>query len=153
MCAPANILAMFAIPVDLLTIHFMQLPIILSGLALGPWVGGLVGFTGATTMASNLPSLNLYILPGNALLGFFTGLFYLGLKRMKRRTIIPQVISVLGAYAIQSPYVYVTDVYLIGMPQPLVQTILLTLLLQDVIVVLISHIILFRVNISEILRQ
>jgi len=152
MCAVANVLGLFSIPIGLTKIHFMQLPIILSGLALGPWIGGLVGFIGATTMAFNLPSPNLYILPGNAILGFFTGLFYLRLKKMRGRPIIPQVISVLGAYIVQSPYVYVTDVYLMTMPQPLVQGILLKLLLEDVISVLLSHFILFRVKIAEILR-
>jgi len=152
MCAVANVLGLFSIPIGLTKIHLMQLPMILSGLALGPWIGGLVGFIGATTMAFNLPSPNLYILPGNAILGFFTGLFYLRLKRMGGRPIIPQVISVLGAYIVQSPYVYVTDVYLMNMPQPLVQAILLKLLFEDVISVLLAHFILFRVKIAEILR-
>ena len=153
MCAVANVLGLFfSIPIGLTKIHLMQLPIVLSGLALGPWIGGLVGLIGATTMAFNLPSPNLYILPGNAILGFFTGLFYLRLKRMGGRPIIPQVISVLGAYIVQSPYVYVTDVYLMNMPQPLVQAILLKLLFEDVISVLLAHFILFRVKIAEILR-
>ncbi len=152
MCAVANVLGLFAIPVGATTIHFMQLPIILSGLALGPWVGGLVGIIGAAAMAFNFPGTNLYILLGNGLLGFFTGLFYLYLGKMRVRSIIPQVISVLGAYIIQAPYVYVTDVYLVKMLPSLVLTILVKLLLEDVISVLLSHIILFRVNIAEILR-
>ena len=153
MCTAANVLGLFfSIPIGLTKIHLMQLPIILSGLALGPWIGGLVGFVGATTMAFNLPSPNLYILPGNAILGFFSGVFYLRLKRMRGRPIIPQVISVLGAFIVQSPYVYVTDVYLMTMPQPVVQGILLKLLFEDVISVLVSHFIMFRVKIDEILR-
>ncbi len=152
MCAVANVLGLFAIPVGTTKIHFMQLPIILSGLALGPWVGGLVGFTGAAAMAFNLVPTNPYILLGNAILGFFTGLFYLYLGKMKVRPIIPQVTSVLGAYIVQAPYVYVTDVYLMRMPQSLVLTILLKLLLEDIISVMLSHIILFRVNIAEILQ-
>ncbi len=153
MCAVANVLGLFfSIPIGLTKIHLMQLPIILSGLALGPWIDGLVGFVGATTMAFNLPSPNLYILPGNAILGFFSGVFYLRLKRMRGRPIIPQVISVLGAFIVQSPYVYVTDVYLMTMPQPVVQGILLKLLFEDLISVLVSHFILFRVKIDEILR-
>jgi len=152
MCAVTNILGLFAIPIGITKIHFMQLPIILSGLALGPWVGGLVGFIGATAMAFNLAPANPYILLGNAILGFFTGLFYLHLGKMNVRPIIPQVISVLGAYIIQAPYIYVTDVYFMTMPSSLVLAILLKLLLEDVISVLLSHIILFRVNITQILQ-
>mgnify|MGYP006270713811 CR=1 FL=1 len=154
MCALANVLGLFlTIPIGLAKIHFIQLPIILSGLALGPWIGGLAGFIGAITMAFNLPTPNLYILLGNAILGFFTGLFYLRLKKMRGRPFIPQVISVLGAYAIQFPYVYITDVYLMPMPSSYVLTVILpALLLEDIISVFISHLILFRVNITEILR-
>jgi len=154
MCALANVLGLFlTIPIGLAKIHFIQLPIILSGLALGPWIGGLVGFIGAITMAFNLPTPNLYILPGNAILGFFTGLFYLSLKRMKVRPIIPQVISVLVAYAIQFPYVYITDVYLMLIPSGYVLTVILpALFFEDVVSVLFAHLILFRVKVAEILR-
>jgi uncharacterized membrane protein len=153
MCAVANVLGLFlTIPIGLAKIHFIQLPIVLSGLALGPWIGGLTGFIGAITMAFNLPTPNLYILPGNAILGFFTGLFYLRLKKVGGRPIIPQVISVLVAYAIQFPYVYVTDVYLMSMHSDFVLIwILPILLIEDIICVLLTHFILFRVNIAEIL--
>jgi uncharacterized membrane protein len=152
MCAVANVLGLFAIPIGITKIHFMQLPIILSGLALGPWVGGLVGLIGAATMAFNLVPTNPYILLGNAILGFFTGLFYLYLGKMRVKPIIPQVISVLGAYIIQAPYVYVTDVFFMAIPTFVVIEILLKLLLEDVISVLLSHVILFRVNITQILQ-
>jgi uncharacterized membrane protein len=116
MCAVANILGFFTIPIGITEIHLMQLPIILTGLALGPWTGGLVGFIGATVMAFRLRPPNPYILLGNAILGFMTGAFYSRLKKMRVRPIIPQVISVLGAYFVQFPYVYVTDVYLMPIP-------------------------------------
>jgi uncharacterized membrane protein len=152
MCAVANVLGLFSIPMGVTNIHFMQLPIILAGLALGPWVGGLVGLIGAATMAFNLVPINPYILLGNAILGFFTGLFYLYLGKMRVKPIIPQVISVLGAYIIQAPYVYVTDVFFMAIPTFVVIEILLKLLLEDVISVLLSHVILFRVNITQILQ-
>ena len=50
MCAVANVLGFFTIPIGITEIHLMQLPIILTGLALGPWTGGLVGFIGATVV-------------------------------------------------------------------------------------------------------
>ncbi len=153
MCALANVLGFFTIPIGLTSIHLMQLPIILTGLSLGSWAGGLVGFIGAVVMAYRLSPPNPYILPGNAILGFFTGLFYSRLKKMGGRPIIPQVISVLVAYIVQAPYVYVTDVYLMPMPAPVVLTIILPkLFLEDIISVLLCHFVLFRVNIAEMLQ-
>jgi len=145
-------LGFFTIPLGIAEIHLMQLPIILAGLALGPGAGGLVGFIGAAVMAFRLRPPNPYILLGNAILGFFTGLFYLRLKKIKGRPIIPQVISVLGAYIVQFPYVYATDVYLMSIPSAVVLMVILPkLLLEDIISVLLSHFILFRVKIAEIL--
>ena len=153
MCALANVLGFFTIPLGVTEIHLMQLPIILTGLALGPGAGGLVGFIGAAVMAFRLRPSNPYILLGNAILGFFTGLFYSRLKRMKVRPVIPQVISVLGAYIVQFPYVYVTDVYLMPMPSTVVLTVILPkLLMEDFISVLLAHVVLFRVDIAKILR-
>lgn len=153
MCAVANVLGFFTIPLGIADIHLMQLPIILTGLALGPGAGGLVGFIGAAVMAFRLRPPNPYILIGNAILGFMTGVLYSRLKKMRGRPIIPQVISVLGAYIVQFPYVYVTDVYLMPIPPAIVLTIILPkLLIEDIISVLLAHFILFRVNIAEILR-
>ncbi len=152
MAATANILAFLSIPLAFMSIHFIQIPIILTGLALGPVAGGFVGFVGATTMALTLPKPNLYILPGNAILGAFTGLFYRRLVRIGWRPIILQVLSVIGAYVVQLPYVYVTDVYLMGMPQPVVMVILVTLFIEDLISVFVSHVVLYRVRVSEVLR-
>jgi len=153
MCAVANVLGFLTIPIGIAEIHLMQLPIILAGLALGPWIGGLVGFVGAAVMAFRLHPPNPYILLGNALLGFVAGMFYSRLKKMRGRLIIPQVISVLAAYIVQLPYVYVTDVYLMSMPAHIVLMLILPkLLIEDVISVLLSHFILFRVAIAKILR-
>lgn len=153
MCALANVLGFFTIPLGIVTIHLMQLPIILTGLALGPRAGGLVGFIGAASMAFRLTPSNPYILFGNGILGFFIGLFYLRLKKTGGRPIIPQVISVLGAYVVQFPYVYVTDVYFMSMPSTLVLTVILPkLLLENVVSVLLAHFILFRVHIEELLQ-
>lgn len=152
MCAIANVLGFFTIPIGITEIHLMQFPIILTGLALGSRTGGLVGFIGAAVMAFRLRPPNPYILPGNAILGFFTGLFYSRTKKMGGRPIIPQVISVLGAYIVQAPYVYVTDVYLMSMPPPVVLAIILPkLLLEDIISVLLCHFVLYRVDVTEIL--
>lgn len=153
MCAVANVLGFFTIPIGITEIHLMQLPIILTGMALGPCSGGLVGFIGAAVMAFRLHPPNPYILLGNAILGFMTGAFYSRLRKTRVRQIIPQVISVLGAYFVQFPYVYVTDVYLMFIPSHIVLMLILPkLLIEDVISVLLSHFILFRVDIAKILR-
>jgi hypothetical protein len=68
---------------------------------------------------------------------------------MKRRPIAPQTIAVLAAYVVQAPYVFVTDVYLMAMPIPVVLAILAVLLLEDVISVFICHAILYRIDIRK----
>jgi uncharacterized membrane protein len=153
MGALSNVLGFIVVPVGPMTFHLIQLPIVFSGLAVGPLAGGLVGFFGAFVMAFTLSKPNPYIVVGNAILGFLTGTFYSKLRHMSRRSILPQVISVVLAYALQMPYVYVTDVYLMGMPSPVVLGILVVLLVEDVISTMISHVILYRVNINEFLSQ
>jgi uncharacterized membrane protein len=153
MSAVANFLGFITIPIGIAEIHLMQLPIILTGLTLGSIAGGLVGFMGATAMAFKLRPSNPYILVGNAILGFMTGAFYSRLQSTRGRPIIPQVISVLGAYIVQFPYVYVTDTYLMSIPPTVVLTVILPkLLLENIISVLFVHFILFRVELEEILR-
>jgi len=152
MCALANILGILSIPLGLTSIHLMQLPIILSGLVLGSWSGGITGFIGTILMAYQLSPSNPYILLGNAILGFFTGFLYSYLKKTKKRQIIPQTLSVLAAYLIQLPYIYVTDVYFMPIPSQVVLTVILPkLLLEDMISVLISHIVLYRIELNKIL--
>lgn len=146
MAATANIIALLAIPLGFMSIHFISIPIILTGLALGPLAGGLVGFIGATVMAISLQTPNLYILPGNAILGALTGLFYSRLGKLGSKPIMSQVLSVLGAYLIQTLYIYVTDAYLMSIPQPLVMIIIATLLVENVIGILVSHMALDRVS-------
>lgn len=153
MGALANVLGYFAIPIGTTSMHFMQLPIILSGLALGSIAGGIVGFTGSAAMAFTLQTPNPFILPGNAILGFFTGLFYSRLRNRKP-PILPQLLSVIGAIIIQFPYTYVSDIYGMSMPEPLVlYTILPKLLLEDLISLFIAHVILFRIDITNMLGK
>ena len=153
MSALANVLGYFSIPVGTTKIHFMQLPVIFSGLALGSIVGGVVGFTGSAVMAFTLQPPNPFILLGNAILGFFTGLFYQWLRNRKP-PIIPQLLSVVGAIVIQFPYTYVSDVYWMSMTEPLVlYTILPKLFLEDMISLSIAHVILFRVDIRSMLGE
>lgn len=152
MIALANILGFFVVQMGPVRIHFLQVPIILAALALGPVPGAVVGFLGVIANAFTLPTgVNPYLLPGNAILGFFVGLINRRISKRFKRPIFPQAISVFLAFIIQSPYVYLTDVYLVGMPGLLVQTILGTLLLEDVVSVVISHAVLFRIDVAKLL--
>ena len=152
MAGLANVFGLLAIPVGPTSIHFMQLPIILTGLAVGAVPGASVGLLGSLVMAFMLPTANPYIIVGNAILGLFTGLFYSRIKNWKVRPVIPQLASVLAAYLIQAPYGYFTDVYLVSMYPTVVQAILLKLLAEDLVSLFISHIIMFRVDIAAKLR-
>jgi len=115
--------------------------------------GGFVGFVGALVMAFTTPmGLNPYVPFGNAILGSLTGLFYSRLRKMKGPPVVGQVISALGAFVVQAPYTYVTDVYLMFMPPPAVMIILSALFVEDLVSVLICHLILYRVNVEKILR-
>ena len=111
------------------------------------------GFFGFIIAAFRLPRANPYILGGNAILGFFTGLFYSKIRGMKARSIVPQTLAVLAAYAVQAPYLFFTDVYLMAMPVPIVLAILAVLLLEDMISVFICHAITYRIDIRKYLLQ
>ena len=121
---------------------------------MGSGSGAIVGLIGPISMAYRLSPINPYILLGNAILGFFTGFFFTHLKEMKGRTVVPQVISVLAAYIVQVPYIYVTDVYLMPLPSQVVLTIILPkLLLENITSVLLCHFILFRIDIQNIVAN
>jgi uncharacterized membrane protein len=149
MSALANVLGLLVIPAGTVNIHFSQVPVILAGLAVGPLSGAFVGFFGFIIAAFRLPMANPYILGGNAILGFFTGLFYSKISRMKARPILPQAIAVLAAFLVQAPYVFFTDVYLMAIPIPVVLAIISVLLLEDMISVFICHVILYRIDVRK----
>ncbi len=151
MSALSNVLGFMVIPAGVVTLHLIQFPIVLSGLAAGSVAGGLVGFFGAFVMAFTLPKANPYLLGGNALLGFLTGLLYSKIRRLSGKLILPQVLSVILAYVIQMPYVYVTDVYLMAMPHPVVMSIIGALFVENLISALISHMILYRIDVNALL--
>lgn len=149
----SNVLGLLVIPMGPITLHLIQLPIVFAGLAAGPVAGGLVGFFGAFVMAFTLTKPNPYIIGGNVILGFLTGALYSRMRQLSSRPVIPQVISVVFAYMLQMPYVYVTDVYLMGMPYPVVAGIIGVLLVEDLISALISHVILYRVDVNTLLAH
>jgi len=151
MSALANLLGLLKLSMGPVTIHLLQLPIILTALLLGGSAGGTVGLVGAVLGAFTLSQPNPYIIPGNAVLGFFTGLLYNRLRGLKTAPIVPQSLALLGAFLLQAPYAYVTDVYLMAIPPAIVQVLLLTLLIEDIVSLLICHVLLYRVDILKLL--
>ncbi len=151
MSALTNVLGLLIIPVGPFTFHLVQLPIVFSGLGAGAVSGGIVGLLGTFVMAFALAKPNPYLIGGNAILGFLTGALYRKMRKMSGRSILPQMLSVFFAYLLQMPYVYVTDVYLMGMPNPIVVAILGLLLVEDLTSVLLSHMILYRIDVTALL--
>ncbi len=66
---------------------------------------------------------------------------------------MPQLISVVAAYLVQAPYVYVTDAFLMSIPSSVVLTVILPkLLVEDVVSALLAHLILFRLDLTQLLE-
>ena len=151
MSALANLLGLLVVHVWVVNIHFSQIPVILAGLGMGPFSGAFVGFVGFALAAFRLPVANPYIMGGNAILGFFTGLIYSKIRVMRTRPILPQMIAVLAAYGVQAPYVFLTDVYLMAMPVSIVLPIMGVLLMEDIVSVFICHTVLYRIDIRKAL--
>ena len=123
LCAAAAALSFLIIPFYEWKLHFFQLGIFLAGFVFGPFSGALAG--AASSAYNGLFILhNPYIIAGNALLGFFGAYFYTRHGALK---------AALLAFAIQAPYVWITDIYLVHMPQPAVIGILETLLATNII--------------------
>lgn len=104
-------------------IHLFQYLVFIAAAIYGP-MGGLVsgGFGSLfTAMTLNNP----YIIIGNMLLGFLTGFF---LKKG-----INLIIAVLMAYAIQMPWLWLTDVYLAHMPIVVVNRVVIALFFTNII--------------------
>ena len=123
MVALSNILSAtpFAIPIAIgsmnIAVHFTQLPILLSGILLGPWVGLLTGFLGGLYMSYSTG--NPFIIGGLAILGSICGF-------LTNKVKIRPTFSGILAWAIQAPYVFITDyiwfIYTRSMPSQVALT-------------------------------
>ena len=118
-----NFFALFHFELLGLRIHFFQYLIFLAALVFGPVGGILSGGIGSlyTAIALNNP----YILVGNIFLGGFFGLFI-----QKKIGIIS---SILLAYAIQVPWLWLTDVYLAKMAVNYVNMIIVALFVSNIL--------------------
>ena len=119
-----NILGAFHTTVWGVRVHFFQYLVFLAAIIYGPAGGVISGAFGSVYTAIALH--NPYIIVGNVLLGGLTGLF---IKRYNFHVIS----AVLTAYLIQMPWLWVTDIYLAGMPMKAVNSIVVALLISDLI--------------------
>ena len=106
MVALSNILSTppFVIPVVIGTlnsnIHLTQMPILISGILAGPWVGLITGVLGGLYMSfsTEIP----FVIGGLAILGYVSG--FIANKRK-----VKPIFSGILAWSIQAPYVFFTD--------------------------------------------
>lgn len=124
-----NIIGLATTNVFGVKIHFFQYLIFLAAVIYGPSGGATAGAFGSvwTAVALNNP----YILVGNVILGFMVGFLF--------KKNVPLVLAAMLAYLIQLPWLWVTDIYLAGMPVPVVKGIVIGLLVSDLILAIITR--------------
>jgi hypothetical protein len=110
-------------------LHFFQYAVFLAAIIYGPWGGLVSGATGSVYSAALMH--NPYIVVGNAILGFFVGLF--------ARYGVHTVVAVLFAYAIQLPWLVLTDLYLVGLSYAFVMSLVIALSLSNLIWAVLAH--------------
>ncbi|MFH1255903.1 MAG: hypothetical protein V1494_01290 [Candidatus Diapherotrites archaeon] len=118
-----NLLGLISVPTGLgFNFHVFQILIFTAALIYGPFGGAVSGLFGSLYSAAVLN--NPYIIFGNILLGFFFGVF-------AKKT--NPVFAVLGAFAIQLPWLWVTDIYFAHMPTAAVQLVVVSLLASNIL--------------------
>jgi uncharacterized membrane protein len=140
MAAVAVVLGALSVPFVLgLRIHFFQVAIMLAGIIGGPISGLITGAVGGAYMAALRSDPT--ILVGNALLGLFTGLF---VRKMR-----PALAGISAWILIQAPWLYLTGTYVYNVPGVVMQTILITLTVEDVICAVIADILQTHYHLRE----
>ena len=104
-------------------IHFFQAGIFTTAFLFGPIAGAIVGALSSSYNGLFLIS-NPWIIGGNAILGFSAAYLYTKTTPFK---------AAMGAFAIQLPYLFITDVLFVNMPLAVVTMIALTLLVTNMI--------------------
>ncbi|HOG16824.1 MAG TPA: ECF transporter S component [Syntrophales bacterium] len=104
-------------------LHTFQLVIFWAALIYGPMGGALSGLVGSLYSAFALA--NPYLAVGNALLGFFTGFF--------ARRGVPAVVAVWLAFAVQLPWLVLTDYFFAGLSMEFIGTLVVALLVSNTV--------------------
>lgn len=121
-------LTFMVIPFAEWRMHFFQAGIFTAAFLFGPFAGAVVGaLSGSYTGLFILN--NPWIIGGNALLGFSAAYLYTRTTPFK---------AAMGAFAIQLPYLFITDVLFVNMPLTIVMMIATTLLITNIICALIA---------------
>lgn len=102
-------------------IHFFQIAVIFAGILYGPLGGLISGSVGS--IYSAILMHNPYIIVGNALFGFFVGIF-------TQKKISP-IFAVILAYCVQLPWLIVSDIYFAGLPTPFVKGLVIALAISN----------------------
>ena len=125
-----NFLGMINISTPLgFKVHFFQLAIIAAAMIYGPMGGLMSGLFGS--IYSAIIMNNPYIIGGNIILGIVTGI----LLRKKIHT----VLAVLIAFAVQLPWLILTDFYLVHLPVHVIKAIIIALLIMNTVWALVIH--------------
>jgi uncharacterized membrane protein len=104
-------------------IHTFQVVIFLAAAIYGP-IGGLVS-GGFGSIYSAIIMNNPYIVVGNMILGLFAGIFF--------RKGFNLIIAALLAFAIQLPWLFFTDLYLVKMPIIVVSGLIVALFISHIV--------------------
>jgi uncharacterized membrane protein len=104
-------------------IHFFPAAFFLAAISFGPAGGMIAGVTGSLYSAILLG--NPYLIAGNALMGFLTGVFF-----RKTSKIIP---SAMLAFACQLPWLIVSDYYFVGLPAMFIAKLAVVLFLGNLL--------------------
>ncbi|MHB8138958.1 MAG: ECF transporter S component [Smithellaceae bacterium] len=102
-------------------IHFFPAAIILAAISFGPAGGLVAGITGS--LYSAILFGNPYLIVGNALMGFLTGVFF-----RKTSKIIPSVIL---AFVCQLPWLILSDYYFAGLSSMFIARLVVVLFLGN----------------------
>lgn len=110
-------------------IHFFQIGVFIAALVYGPTGGLLSGLVGSSYSAFMMG--NPYIIGGNAILGFFVGLF----ARYRLHTLW----AVMLAFLIQLPWLVITDYYLMHLPVNFIKALVIALAVSNAVWGLAAH--------------
>jgi len=125
-----NLLGMINLSTTLgFKLHFFQAAIFIAAIIYGPKGGFLSGLFGSAYSA--IVMHNPYIVIGNALLGFFVGLFV--------RYGMHTVIAVLLAFVVQLPWLIITDYYLVHLGAQFITGLVIALVISNTIWAIVAH--------------
>jgi len=120
-----------------LRIHFFQVAVFLCASAAGPIPGLICGAVGGSYTA--FLRADPTILAGNALLGLATGLLALRLR--------PAFAALTAWFAVHAPWVFLVGSFVMGVPGPVIQSILVLLTVENIFSAAVADVVLLRLGV------